>query len=780
MKIKHSWEAASRYLISQITKGEIDTLSCDVFDTLLIRKTAPTLVTDATSRFLSLQLGIPFEEVVSARQRAWNIETSKSIMNGLDAEAEVVAYFKTWIRLLIAHTKNDEEINLILNGAIEFELSAESRLLKPNTRMLDVLHAARTAGVRIVAVSDMYLTSPYISRLLKVHGFMGENALIDQVVSSADRHLQKKTGRLFDALTSSGELSGRIIHVGDDTTADGIKAHRSGLRAVVVYDTREMLARAALSSHDFDAKYASSSVLSHLSANNPAEALGMSRFGPIYAGFLHSVASRAVTLKLTSVWFLAREGWLLKELYDGVSTSSLVIGMPPSGYFYGSRLSTMRAQLEVFGRREIQAAKDNTADHSLRSVLAPLGIPPLELHALLEEASLTASDSTDERTLSKLESCGAFNQAVYDIGKMELEGIRNYLLRTGFPTAGRVGIVDVGWGGQIQENLERIIARLGWKTEIVGLYLGTDDRAEARRAKGMRLEGLISDSRKGGGPGVGAFSFVQGLELATRSQHGSVLGYTSVGDPVLAIDGRGRKAEMIDDPAIANIQLGILAYSSQYFDIAAMAGVSVEDSVSFARDVIDVLCLMPTRENAESMLAFNNVANLGMDDGLLLGGKTSILRPRSLIGTLRSTLWQEGTCAAALPFFGPTALLGHRWRKGMTKKPMQATMPEPEKKSIETKHIEFKLPVQDLLSMGLSEIRKRVAIDYSYSGKGTAQVGRFGIRDLLALAIIRRLHGDSMGAVTRGKRDMIRTGISFLYRHPAFEVAKKVGRRLFG
>jgi FMN phosphatase YigB (HAD superfamily) len=775
MKIMNSWAAAARLITRRAEHGKVSIVSCDVFDTLLIRKTSPQFVTDATCRFVADELDIPISLAKSQRNRAWAIVVSRSVSNGMDAEASVGDHFLTWMRLLVGDRMDDIELGSLATRVVEKEIEFEQECLAPNVELARALCEAKTHGVKVVAVSDMYLTSTEIATLLRYHGF-GE--IVDSVASSADYHLQKKTGRLFKKLADIGFYgeagTASVLHVGDDTRADGVKALRNGIKSIVVYDRREMASRALALSSGKGATSASVSgdILRHITAENGAVGLGAAGFGPIYAGFIHGVAAKAVELKLGSVWFLAREGWLLHELYQTCTASGLAKAAPPSGYLYASRLSTMKAQLDTFGQTEMKSARDNTADHSLGSILAPLGVPADELADLLGGATLSLADQADEATITTLDAYAPFKEMVRSIGERELAGMRDYLTRTGFPQEGRVGIVDVGWGGQIQENIEKVIRKLGWKTEIFGLYLGTDHRAETRRDKGMSLTGIVSDTRRGGASGVGAFSFVQGLELATRSQHGSVKGYDANGCPVLTTDGRGRTAEEVDDPIIANIQIGIVNYATQYFRYASMAGIDAEASVDHARDVVDVLSLLPRRQDAGLVLSFNNVANLGMEDGLMLGGEASVLRPRKLVKTLRTTLWQEGTCAYALPFLGPLAMLLHRKRRRM--------LPEPKELSISASdelcqkaQTQSKV-VSDVLALDLSSVRQTSAAEANPTAvkQGQSRLWSFGFRNTVALAAISRLHGRGTGRAKEQAGAIGRACVTFAVKHPFAELAK--------
>ncbi len=299
MMIKHSWKSAQQTIEGIVKSKQIDVLSCDVFDTLLIRKTTPLLVEESTCKFVANETGIDLKVVKEARARTWEVVSAFSVTQGFDAEARIKGHFVAWIIMLVAGSETFPEQNIekLIEDTLEHELKAESVSLKPNIFMMDALKMAKANGIKTIAVSDMYLTSAEITRLLQEHGFEG---LLDQVVSSADYGLQKKTGRLFGALLNENMLPAktpkRILHVGDDTKADGIMAEKHGLRSLVVYDTKEMISQNKIrfASKLNRAYEISSAVLSHdLAYDSLSEWVGATHFGAIYSGFIQKVAEEA-------------------------------------------------------------------------------------------------------------------------------------------------------------------------------------------------------------------------------------------------------------------------------------------------------------------------------------------------------------------------------------------------------------------------------------------------------------------------------------------------------
>lgn len=782
MKHTNSWAATVRRVQSEIARGQIRVLTVDVFDTLLLRRTNPNFVLKATARFVARDLALDLNFVERCRNRSWQIEIAQAVSRGFDPDARVASHFESWVRLMVGDARSEEQVSELARRYLAVELEFEAECLGANAAMKGLLTSAKAAGVRVVAISDMYLSAADLRWLLASLGFEG---LVDEVVTSGDTLLQKRTGRLFEhCLRAGGEIfpdeadrdMSRLLHLGDDALADGRMAEKKGVRSIVTYDLDLMRHRHLQHyAHYFPPAYAAAEAAHHALANEtrtrPLHELGATRFGPIYAGFIHAVAAQAASDGVGSVWFMAREGWVLGEMYEQAVRCGLGDGRIKWGYLYVSRLATMRAQLTRFGEHEVASISSNTGDRTYGKLLSPLMLTREQADRVLGSVGLHFSQTSTEDGLRDLLSSPLLVESVAEIGRSEREGFRSYLERAGFPSKGRIAVVDVGWGGQIQENLCRALELIGSKVQVLGYYLGTDHRAEERRARGLAIRALVVDSERNTGGGAGAFSFVQGIELATRSPHGSVVGYSPEGVPLLADErGDGRRDERVDDPAIAAIQQGVLAFSGKYFGFASLAGLKAVDSILLARDMIDVVSLVPTRREASLLLGFNNVANLGMDEGLRLGGPASLLQPKALLATLRSTLWQEGTVAAAAPFAGPLALLAYRRRKGRFVPVRTDAAPASWPTAQEAVFHEVIAP--DALTLDIPSLREHAAATTDEQ-KTSFSALLMGTRDFLALLAVRGAFGPLRGGGLKWSAKGHLKGIfRFVYKYPPLDALK--------
>lgn len=764
--VLYSWQEACNLVRLKAKSGKIRHLTVDVFDTLLLRTTPPEAVINGTSRFLSFETGVPFNIIRDARDKAWSIESQSSCQKGCDPDVRSRALFDTWIGLFASG-----KCPSLSDRALQYELQAEVSCLIPNIEMKELLRNLKQYGLRITALSDMYLSSDEVQWLLDQHGF-GE--LVSDVFTSADIGVQKRTGRLFDWFASREPNIDGVLHIGDDLTADGTMPSSRGIASIVVFDRLRMSVRHRGTALRSWPAYIAAAVPAQVhTPRSDCHRVGFERFGPIYTAFIHGVATKAVSDAVSSVWFMAREGWLLQEIYELVRKSNLVRNVPPSAYLYVSRVSTMRAQLAAYGGREVASVHSDTWSRNYRSTLSPLQLSDDQLADALVEIDAKPDDNVTEEGLNHLRASETFQTLVLGIGDEERKGLAEYLRRSGFPMSGRVAVVDVGWGGQIQENLESALRMIGAKTEIVGYYLGTDERAEERRKRAsMSISSIMVDKLNNRGAGLGAFSAVQAIELATRAAHGSVKGYDLDGTPRLAkTDEAGRALEVNDDALIAAIQQGVLAFAEPYVNTGAAIGVTAEESLEFGRNVLDVFSLVPNKIEARIVASMKNVANLGMNETISLGKDVSIWRPRELRRVLRTTLWQEGTTAMALPLWGPVALLLYRRRKGIT--PSKGGM-MPSIAGSRASQMPIIGIIADMMNSDLTKRRNDLARQVPDGGDlGVAGFWR-NTRDLMSLVACRVAHKGALRPIARLAVAETRGVLSYCAAHPAI---KRIWRR---
>ncbi|GAB4170283.1 MAG: hypothetical protein Kow00100_10950 [Geothermobacteraceae bacterium] len=672
IRVAESANALVRIMSEPGFLDRFEVVSFDVFDTLLYRKCAPEAVLQNIHRALEKRLqavGLPLQIPLSrARDLAYRKLAAQKVAQGLDFEVGLQEMIPEWLRLVSGRSDLPAEL------AEDFwstEIDFEKRSIFANGVFIELLHLCRERGKRVVFTSDMYLGRACIETILAEHGFEGFSA----GYVSGDHCLLKRTGRLFQLLLQNeGVAPDQVLHVGDDRRADGEMAAAAGIPSLVLAFPEEIRRRQALkkAARNYQAgkNVAPGQVVSLFARNGysalpVAQVFGLELLGPIFAPFIHRLLERCREEGISRVYFVAREGFLLKAMFDRLAPQVFEPGTEPQGYYLCvSRLTSFLASVREFTLREFRYCHANNAGHpSLRNLFAPFG---LEEGFLTERARLAGVDDIDApvragKTAEKLFAHPAigrlladdvFLEAIESVCAKQKKGLDSYLSSLDFFRPGDVALVDVGWSGQIQDNLYQAFCRDRTLPRIWGMYLGVRETATFIEADGCRFEGLLADLSSPDWCSSAAFEFVQLFEAAARAPHGTVIGYrrgeSSRYEPVLkADDSPSRRAEINDEAFLSGLQKGILAFTRHYGEFADMAGLPAAAYIPYAKMMLVRLVRKPATAEVEGFGRLSNVSDLGSDEVVRLGGALVTagegLTLADKIKALKVSVWKYGT-----------------------------------------------------------------------------------------------------------------------------------------
>jgi predicted HAD superfamily hydrolase len=614
-----------------ITPGHPYTiLSFDVFDTLLFRRCHPEAIVEGVGRWLTRECqraAITMRsDAMTCRERAYQKVTAEKVAQSLDQDCSLTELCRAWVEEITGGQHPD------LADCVEaYEVKLEKTVCFANESLVRLLQHLKAKGFRLIYISDMYL-GRHVGEILDDCGFAG---IFDQGYVSGELARLKRTGSLFTyALESEGASASEVLHIGDNPINDGVRAAERGISAYVIRDRLEVRRYHAL---EFDwqyvkrdpeyagvaaAAYATSAIGDRGSF---AESVGARLLGPIYSTFIHGVVRRCAEEGLSNIFFVAREGSILKDMFAELAPLAYRNGnLPNTNYIGLSRRTSLLYSMNDLGIREISKIRMNTAHHSLRNVLAVLRVP--EDITLAAAANCGIAD-IDEAMPPYYLQWGPFHQVMREpavrsyienlVGRSK-ELIDKYLEQRGVFNQHRAAIVDVGWNAQIQENVYFGMLDRTDRPQLFGFYLGTLLRAHWTNRAHNSVNGVLVDEADACWYAHAAFEFIQVLEACVRAPHGTVVDYTESPEgevvPLFKPDSeKSRQAELRDEVTIARLQTGMRSYTARYRHAVEIFGFNDRQMVPYARQMIDRLVRFPTKEEALLFLPMNNVSDLGSD-----------------------------------------------------------------------------------------------------------------------------------------------------------------------
>jgi|GEM_PF-3099761 len=215
---------AARQLLDS---GAVAVLSLDIFDTLLLRDRTAELERFAgtakcqASRFPRFSPRELYDARALAHRLAY--QSVPPVQGCREASAERIFTIMARILGLPADA---------IPALMEEELDYEAAHLRPDPVIVELAEQARSRGVPVIAVSDMYWGGRDLSSLLE--RLLPAPRMIQKVYSSSDFGVSKASGMLFDhVLRELGCAPEALLHLGDDFQADFLSPFvRHGIRSV--------------------------------------------------------------------------------------------------------------------------------------------------------------------------------------------------------------------------------------------------------------------------------------------------------------------------------------------------------------------------------------------------------------------------------------------------------------------------------------------------------------------------------------------------------------------
>ena len=607
------------------------TLSFDVFDTLIFRRCHPQAIVEGVGRWLTQECrsaGIRMRsDAMTCRERAYRKVTGVKMAQGLDPDCSLTELCRAWVEEMTAG-QHEQHPNLahLLEA---YEVGLEKTACFANAPFIELLRDLKAKGFRLIFISDMYL-GHHVGKILDACGFAG---IFDRGYVSGDLARLKRTGSLFTyALESEGIPASLMLHIGDNPNNDGVRAVQQAISAYVIRDRAELRRYHAL---EFDWQYVKrnpdyAGVVAAAFATSDigdcgsfAESVGIRLLGPIYTTFLHGVAGKCAKECLSNLFFVAREGSILKDMFLELAPLAYRnCGLPNTSYIGVSRRTSLLYSMNDLGIREISKIRMNTAHHSLRNVMAVLRVPEDTLKAAAASCGI---EDIDAAMPPYYLQWGPFHEVMRQpTVRLHIESlvgrsrrlIDKYLEQRGLFRQHRAAIVDVGWNAQIQENLYFGMLDRTDRPQLFGFYLGTLLRAHWTNRAHNSVNRMLVDETDACWYSHAAFEFVQVLEACVRAPHGTVVDYTESADgevvPLFKPDSdRSRQAELRDEVTIARLQTGMRSYAARYRQAVEIFGFNDRQMLPYARQMVDRLVRFPKRDEALLFLPMNNVSDLG-------------------------------------------------------------------------------------------------------------------------------------------------------------------------
>lgn len=550
-------------------------ISFDVFDTLISRDVcSEETVYRLMERKLTCENNSVGRNFETERRTAERIATKK--YNGCATIQQI--YMEMGKN---AHLTKDE-----INYLICMEEKLEFTLCTPKYEGRVLYEYCLLKQKKIVLISDMYLSKNNILRMLRKCGY--QNIDEDSVFVSCEMGSSKRSGKLFDKVASVCSIDKHDwLHIGDAKRSDWLIPKKCGIRSIYIpgeinhfrYKSmfcqkmrpkNECIGNGGIDSGDKICTKLMNNRLPWI--RDEYERFGYECLGNLLWGFTRWL-SRELKERQKSginnydrIYFLAREGQLLKKAFDIVNKNNSSMYLPVS------RKALNGAALWIFQGIEAK----------LESIPFPdeFGIEQVE-DKLEIELPETLRNRVLTRRFTSWKDVWQCNEIIdwLIVHESDLDEYskRQYELFMELldlnASVRRIAIVDIGWKGTMQHTLELLLSREHGNIAVDGYYVGVSQSARKNYPK-QTMRGFLFhevDENK-------VFAFSGLLEGIMTADHGSVKNYEIRDDGTISC--RYYPYEYLGDHRVSLIQNGAFRALSDIRDYAENVDVNNLDMVS--------------------------------------------------------------------------------------------------------------------------------------------------------------------------------------------------------
>jgi len=458
---------------------KFDVISFDIFDTLIERPfTKPTdlfrLLDEKVAKFTNNKI-VSFSMIRSYIERRLKNELKEKTTHtflSLKKYKQEVTLDEIYLAIQKEMALSDNEREEIK----KLEIENEMYYLLPKSDMIDFFNYAIKKGKRVILVSDMYLPENVIIDILKKNLIFG----YEKLYLSSTIKLTKHTGDLFPYVLNDMNINAKnLLHIGDNPHGDQkmpwkykITTHLIKKNLDFFYQNKKMnqlfwnkrnqltIGESAvlglITRKHFNNTFKNYFNDTHF--NQSTYNLGYIGLGWMFYSFTTWLIEEAMRDNIDTLYFLSRDGLIMKKVYDIVKCE--YINPPKSVYLYASRRACQVAAIET-STDIVNVLNTNFTNTTIEILfLNKFGIDIgdienieniLESYNYKLDSIVKISDRENLISFSlKIQS------SILRRAKKERESYLEYL-NTMHLSSGKNAIVDIGYAGTMQKSLMKLI-----------------------------------------------------------------------------------------------------------------------------------------------------------------------------------------------------------------------------------------------------------------------------------------------------------------------------------
>jgi HAD superfamily hydrolase (TIGR01549 family) len=459
----------------EVEKKDSRILFVDYFDTLAHRNVHPNYVIKIWAKYIirAFGLNISIEALYFIRQEAASYLGYKLNKNSVEIKYNVL---------------KEEVYNRLVNNNIIFNIDrerfftyfeiadfkSEISVQYLNSEMINFLQGFKEKGGSIYLVSDFFGSRSLFKKMLRYHGVLD---LFEDIFSSSSLEESKLNGSIYKTITTKLSVQpNKVLMVGDNKVSDYRNALSAGLHAYLL-PHQKYFRKNQINKIGNDSKKLKKIIDRVFKNCTDRDAMPFTEYIIFYHFFIERLYYRCKKDGIKNLFFLSREGLFLKKIFDsyqsfhGLSETSKI----NTHYLKLSRQAGMQISLKNLDSEGFEYLLDHYATMPLGDFFTFLNCPENIKAKVVNDLNLDLNVSFksffESDDFYRLKSNTTFKSFYIEHRRSNISAFNAYIASFDVSLKKEEGIhiVDVGWGGTMQDALYKFFKE---EIPVTGYYLG--------------------------------------------------------------------------------------------------------------------------------------------------------------------------------------------------------------------------------------------------------------------------------------------------------------------
>ncbi len=437
--------------------------SFDIFDTVLIRKCGKP----ANIFYLLAHKLYPGDKDKREKFVAWRREAEGRVANNIKGGETTIADIYTAEGVTLFHDYTPAQL-------IEAEKEVEADNLTANPAVKAIIEKCRAEGKTICFISDMYLDSEFLARVLKREGCLtGE----ERVYVSCEEEARKSTGALYDKLRSHLKPA-QWEHYGDHPVSDVKRAVNRGIEAKHIntaYTENEK--HLAENSEEYGCELSCLAGLQRTAriklGNAPFTTLAADFVAPAYIPYVKFILEKAKELGIKRLYFLSRDSYILQKIAETEQANYPDVQLK---YLFVSRKALLLPYLHKPSADKFIAIQDKQTliGKNTEELLQSIGTSRAELK---DKYSTTIGYTKIESVKEEKDfienifgTASLYKSRLQELAQEKRTLLNEYFAQEELFDNVKTAMVDVGWLGTTRLMINSILKEEGYNETLFFYY----------------------------------------------------------------------------------------------------------------------------------------------------------------------------------------------------------------------------------------------------------------------------------------------------------------------